>query len=542
MQLTQKKSSHDQRKKHYISEPMHCPYMHENAMFRTNLIAFCCKANSGFQPSIPRFPFEVESNAEEVVRNFWSKRACFIEELYGERELSLAKICIGCRALVKGRYQKNDGFLKRLSISVYPAPCQAKCIFCDVHKNPENFCEEKIYSPYPKKIVEIVEQLDKEGYIHKESKLALLPSEISIMPYKELFLSMLLKYKGTIFTNGFIFDKQIAKCLENGSEVLVALDAGTPKTYKLIKGFENHQRVLSNIRNYRKYGEVWLKYVIVLGVNDNAKDIAGFLNFAQEVQASLVVIDSENFMPLRSSLATMSLLVQECIRLGIKYEIEKNIHPYYNFVVNYFKEISLQDKRRIEQRRAHCNEVFNDRFYDNYEEYRNYIFNLELSDLIREFNPQTMFCVIGNDEKALQITSVVEGVQLRQVSRVDTWTEALESSFLDDVYLVKDCQSANRLRSVLHGKMKLYEKKVISIYDYMSSFYPTHDYIISKRNVMLPEKEHEDNSSEPFPVSDNPIITEKEQIEKKYSDLSNSKLGKLQLKIWELRAYKARKR
>ena len=453
-------------------EPAYCPYIVSEVRFYGEYFAFCCHASSFFNPVIPKFP--VTENAEATIKDFLEKRNSFIDELHGDKELKIAKDCADCKKLIKGRCSESDIKIKTIAISCYPSPCQARCIYCDVHTKPENSIENCKSSPYPRLIAEMISYLKTNSYIDKSCKFGVSPAEVTIMPHKKVFLDAVSGYKAFIPTNGFIFDEQLARSLkEDGSTVNVSLDSGTPETYMTIKGANNFERVLANIKKYRESGIVSLKYIVIPGVNDGDDDIMGMVNILDELNSTqaktpvVLTMQSEYGMPFRSSYYAMAkfAIVMAQKRLPFRLENEKYT---YNQMLDFAAKLP-ETEEFFKQRRSYLTEVFRNKFKDNYKAYRQFIYKLELSELIRNYSVNSRFCVIGEDTKAKNTISTIEESLHRKIFTAKTPELALEYYDCVDVFISPDAKKTKHLKQLIGSRAGL-KPIVVSLDEYMGSF------------------------------------------------------------------------
>ncbi len=104
-----------------------------------------------------------------------------------------------------------------------------------------------------------------------------------------------------INTNGSLFDPDLL-ALMNKKRVLLlcSVDAGTPETYNCIKGLKRPD-ALSKVRNnlacyaQATIGLTALKYIFIPQLNDNKKDIDGFIELVDSVNAFFVVVALDYF-------------------------------------------------------------------------------------------------------------------------------------------------------------------------------------------------------------------------------------------------------
>jgi wyosine [tRNA(Phe)-imidazoG37] synthetase (radical SAM superfamily) len=76
----------------------------------------------------------------------------------------------------------------------------------------------------------------------------------------------------------FIYDEKISQNLHDNprSAINLSIDAGTPETWKKVKGVDNFDLVTENLVKYfsnsARPGQITLKYIVLPGINDNYED------------------------------------------------------------------------------------------------------------------------------------------------------------------------------------------------------------------------------------------------------------------------------
>ena len=522
-----------------ISESMHCHLMHKRLAFRTDIIAFCCKADSGLQPAIPRFHPDGFLPRERM-ENIMKQREIYIEELHGDRELNLAKTCVGCKQLKLGR-NPDYKTLDFISISIYPSPCQSKCIYCDVHRNPENNSRNALASPHPQNIAEMLDYLQQNGHLDADCVIGLAPSEITIMPHKNFLLDAVQNYRIQVLTNGFIFDEKIAESIKrNGSRVQISLDAGTSETFNLVKGRDLFDKTISNIKKYQSYGKIILKYIVMPGINDGDNDIEGILSILNDVKGNNDVkdniefkLDAETYSPYQLTFNTMKKLALGCQKLNIPVFFVANKHTLNEL---FDKPIS---ESNFNSRSQYLRDMFREDIGEKIDDYRKKLFELALSDLLRQFSHKARFLVYCNDNKqVVRIANAINDIKGEKVLRTDSLELAASYSDSVDVYLVHNIQNEKRLHRIIKLQTNKCDKVIICVDEYMNSFESAENFVSKKTEAIADnsfqiEKQYKDLN----------ILYENQkrnliQIEKQYKDLAGSKLGKLQLKVWAQKAKK----
>ena len=582
---------------------MYCPFIVGSLRLYGDHYTFCCKGDSFYNPIRPNYLSKTD--AAEMANDILEKRNRLHSELQGEIEIDLAKNCLSCKRLIKGKFEHVLKFTS-IGFPIYPSPCQARCIYCDIYKNSENSLENSKTSPYHRLMTEVVVFMKEKGHIADSCSFNFSSGEITIMPHKNLLLDTVSGYKCKFLTNGYIFDEQIAKCLEEGGHLTVSLDCGTAETFKKVKGSNNFNKVVENLMKYRKHGDVWLKYVVMLGVNDGEADIQGFLDIMSELNPRELRLNSEYFIPLRSAFYIIARFSQECFSRKISFGMESDRYTKKNLLDFAEKLLPVMESRLL-QKRDYCTEVFSEKYSGDYDSYREFIYNQELTELIQHtFNPNTRFCIIGKDVKAKKIQSVIEEVHGRKISAARTPELALEIIEHIDVYISLDSKTARHFKSLPDFSQRGWSVIVIALDEYMNSFEPVrrifelkdgitrqdikditfekifrlnerlqqendalknqaqkvqsrHERLTRRNERFQSENETLKNQAQKIQNRNERLINKNETmkneiqeltgklnklqfIEKQYKNLCKSKLGKIQLAVWERRSRKKKKK
>jgi sulfatase maturation enzyme AslB (radical SAM superfamily) len=127
-----------------------------------------------------------------------------------------------------------------------------------------------------------------------------------------------------VFSNCSVFDKDLFE-LAHRAPVIIrsSFDAGTPETYKKIKGIDSWDRMLANVKHYSeaKYLALNPKYLFDPGINDNETDITNFVKICAELNVDFVTpafsfLDSKYF-DSDNAKKMFKLLVELLARNGI---------------------------------------------------------------------------------------------------------------------------------------------------------------------------------------------------------------------------------
>lgn len=173
--------------------------------------------------------------------------------------------------------------------------CQFNCVYCFSparHNMVEPEWAKKARMP---ELIACLKQIDA---IHPEAVIEYAAGEICVAPNQEEIYETLEHYDSTIITNAGQYSPGLAGLIAKGKMrgMLVSLDAGTSETYKIVKGGAgNLNQVKTNLAKYIALGaSVDLKYIFVNGVNDNLKDVEGFVALAKELGVNRISISKDH--------------------------------------------------------------------------------------------------------------------------------------------------------------------------------------------------------------------------------------------------------
>jgi len=242
-------------------------------------ITFCCE-NLENIPSVPI------GDPKESLDNLINLRKEFLLENFkigflGENNCkrNVSETCTKCANFVNANIINHiSNKITSVNFSVYPAPCQCKCIYCHIHDTfAANFIKEK-HEPYYEKIFNILEYGKEKNIISKHAYWQISSGEITIHPYKDRIFNLVKDNNACFFTNAFIFDEQIANNLSVNphSKINLSIDSGTAQTWHKVKGVNNFETVLTNLIKYSncssRAGQITLKYIVLPGINDTVDD------------------------------------------------------------------------------------------------------------------------------------------------------------------------------------------------------------------------------------------------------------------------------
>jgi hypothetical protein len=236
-----------------------------------------------------------------------------------------------------------------------------------------------------------------------------------------------------------MFDQKIANSLKSKESVVnVSLDSGTRETFRLVKRRDMFCEVIDNLKRYRSYGNVEVKYIVLPGVNDGIKDYLGIAETLKTLDIDTLVISFDYFLPLRTSLFSIAKLVRTLTENGLSFKF----HAYYSVdQVNSFieKYITPSTQQTLETKHNLLKDTFNALYKDDYETYKKYIYTLEIQELVECFTPNTRFALLGNSNTNEIIQSAFEELhvplQLNAAPYIEAYNELKDNA---DIFIIHD--------------------------------------------------------------------------------------------------------
>jgi sulfatase maturation enzyme AslB (radical SAM superfamily) len=258
----------------------------------------CCGAGFGSPPGIAfrGTPKETLSSFMLFRREMIAENIRFglLGDAISDEKRKLTKICTRCPRFVESDWPaQGEHPITDLNFSVYPSPCQCKCIYCDVRINEGHGSfqyDESLHKKGYDRLFDTIEYGLDNGMISEDATWRFATGEITIHPLREKFFNLVKKKKTIFATNAFLFDEEIAAHLSSDprSSICISIDCGTPETWRKIKGFDNFDTVISNVSKYLQacqcQDQMYLKYVILLGINDNFKEYSACVDLLKKLK------------------------------------------------------------------------------------------------------------------------------------------------------------------------------------------------------------------------------------------------------------------
>lgn len=256
-----------------VEKKRSCLDLEQGLFCGTGRIGFCCMGSLNNLPKV-----DCDSNYESTFRELETMRQRIIHDLSNGATTS----CDGCTSLVKGYFPVNRK-VREVNYSSGGC-CNFRCCYCSSHAKKGH-----------------IQGLDLNAInqiVNANNLVYLIANgEIAICPDKNQIIESALSHGFLRFhTNASICDPKIAKVLEDGKGIVsVSVDAGTRKTFEVVKGVDQFEKVSCNLADYSgKHGNVVsLHYIILPGINDDAENILGFVRLAQKIKAICVYLSND---------------------------------------------------------------------------------------------------------------------------------------------------------------------------------------------------------------------------------------------------------
>lgn len=245
-------------------------------------------------------------SAQQSLENFRLRRDEIIEEsvrlsLSGgsddERKCSAG--CAECANFVEGDYGDSDGLIHYVNLSCYPAPCQCKCVYCDVHSGESGLFNRRLHAAYYERLFDMLEYARETGRIAPDARWQISSGEIAIHPYKNRIFDLVRDQTATFYTNCFLFEEGVAANLAANphSALNLSIDAGTPKTWHKVKGVDNFETVTTNLVKYHsrsvRPGQITLKYIVLPGINTTKADYTSVIEIMKILKVSHLTLSRD---------------------------------------------------------------------------------------------------------------------------------------------------------------------------------------------------------------------------------------------------------
>lgn len=257
-------------------------------------ISLCCEPLD----HIPKMKFA--DTAEDSLRAFVGEGLLAATECAQVKEDDQRRFtagCTKCAQFVEGNHRISP-IITYVNLSMYPAPCQSRCIYCSVHQKNQSVASEAAHTAY-EKLFDMLDLAEQSGILSPNATWQISSGEIAIHPYRDRIIKLVRGKKSMFYTNCMKFDEDVAANLHENphSAINISIDAGTPKTWEKVKGIDNFDQVLENLVKYYKSsvraGQITMKYIVMPDINDVYEDYASLMEIMKVLEVKHLTLSQD---------------------------------------------------------------------------------------------------------------------------------------------------------------------------------------------------------------------------------------------------------
>ena len=294
---------------------------------------------------------ELEQTGEETFKSFKAlNEQAILEGVLHRLDRHYTKKCMECDHYAL-RNWKRDGLVHRVNISIYPAPCQLKCIYCNIGThNQNNYCIESVKKDFDI-VLDCISYATENGQIASDAVWQISSGEISIHSFKDKILELVKGKVVTFYTNCVLYDDEISIILQSNpnAKINLSIDAGTSVTWKKVKGVDNFNDVVDNVVKYSKScispNQITLKYILLPGCNTSDADFDSLIEIIKTLGVKHITVSRDYVKKYNMLLEADKQLIADAGRLLVKLNINKIGFDMYDFTRHERQEILSQSQQ-----------------------------------------------------------------------------------------------------------------------------------------------------------------------------------------------------
>ena len=304
-------------------------------------IKHCCNMDSIPENEQPHLQEEYNGGDIDWNKIFENKRKdrdmCRRGEYYD--------VCKNCWELQEQETDEED-YISHVTLA-HLTKCNSRCVYCYIGVNKELH-----NAPQKYRLLPVLEDMRNKNILRFTGSLRYMGGEPTLLEDFETITNMFVDNNiPEIYlpTSGIKLSKSMVKACSKVPNccIYISIDSGCKETYKQIKGLDAYDLVLNSLKTYANANimpeHVTSKYIAVLGINDNKKEIdkwieeskkAGIKMLAFDVEYSYVY-DSKNEKYLKHLSQLRDYAEQRITQAGLK--MDKYI-PYIQKLQNWVSE------------------------------------------------------------------------------------------------------------------------------------------------------------------------------------------------------------
>lgn len=181
--------------------------------------------------------------------------------------------------------------------------CNCGCVYCDnFHETKGKFSQEIKKSEFYD-ILPVLQSMIDSKVLSPQAVISFLGGECTMLEEFDDIIKLLDPHIETyidLLSSGIKYNQTIENLFKkNKCGLIVSLDSGCAETYQKIKRVPYFYDVVENVRKYRNSNpnaknNIYLKYIILKGLNDNIEELEKFLLLAKEIDLQKVQLDVDH--------------------------------------------------------------------------------------------------------------------------------------------------------------------------------------------------------------------------------------------------------
>lgn len=181
---------------------------------------------------------------------------------------------------------------------MYPAPCQSRCIYCNIPNENQSVTSEAAKTAY-EKLFDMLDLAKRCGILAPNAVWQVSSGEIAIHPYHDRIMKLVQGKAATFYTNCMKFDEAVAQNLHDNpnSTINLSIDSGSRETWKKVKGFDNFDQVFENLVKYHAAsvhpGQITLKYIVMPDINDIYEDYCALMEIMKVLEVKHLTLSRD---------------------------------------------------------------------------------------------------------------------------------------------------------------------------------------------------------------------------------------------------------
>jgi len=224
-----------------------CVYLEQGLNIYKDHLTHCCVPHSNGKGNVAIGSFEGDRLPWELIQQ--AK-----QELIAQNQTEVDTPCKGCSNLKPGTWSDKRG-LGHITINDFYT-CNLKCCYCftQTESGVEHMKLKRTHDT-----MALFQDMVANNYLDREAIINWGGGEVAIYRHFEPIASLLVAkgYTQFVNTNALVYSPVIEEGLRQGSMLVqISVDAGTPETYRQVKGVDAFEIVWQNLTRYARAGFV----------------------------------------------------------------------------------------------------------------------------------------------------------------------------------------------------------------------------------------------------------------------------------------------